>query len=201
MIQFTCSSCLAKFKVSDDTAGKKGKCPKCGSAIEIPATGSSDADDVLLAPATSDDSGEIPLADETPKKAVTHAARQSPMPAAKGLVITTFQDIAVVDLQHSSILDGLVIDGIGKELYVLVDQQARRKIIMDFAKVKFMSSQMLGVIITLHKKSAAIKGQVILCGLNKDLMNVFTIMKLDKIVRIVKDESEAMAVLGFKGGA
>jgi predicted Zn finger-like uncharacterized protein len=33
----TCSNCQAKIKVPDSAAGKKGKCPKCGTVMTIPA--------------------------------------------------------------------------------------------------------------------------------------------------------------------
>lgn len=33
----TCSNCQSKIRVPDSAAGKKGKCPKCGSVIVIPA--------------------------------------------------------------------------------------------------------------------------------------------------------------------
>ena len=36
MIHFSCSSCGAKFKVSDDKGGKTGKCTQCGSVLNIP---------------------------------------------------------------------------------------------------------------------------------------------------------------------
>ncbi len=36
-MQITCSNCQSKIKVPDSAAGKKGKCPKCGTVIAIPA--------------------------------------------------------------------------------------------------------------------------------------------------------------------
>jgi predicted Zn finger-like uncharacterized protein len=33
----TCSNCESKIRVPDSAAGKKGKCPKCGTVIAIPA--------------------------------------------------------------------------------------------------------------------------------------------------------------------
>ncbi len=36
MIEFICKNCGQKFKVSDQQAGKKGKCPKCKQTIIIP---------------------------------------------------------------------------------------------------------------------------------------------------------------------
>ena len=106
------------------------------------------------------------------------------------------QDITVVGFQTTQILDAPAIEEIAQQLYPLVDKQARRKIVLDFDKVKFLSSQMLGVLITLHKKSAAIKGRVVLCGLRPELKKVFTIMKLERVLSIVDDESGAIQALG-----
>lgn len=36
-MQVTCSNCQTKIRVPDSAAGKKGKCPKCGTIIAIPA--------------------------------------------------------------------------------------------------------------------------------------------------------------------
>ena len=37
MISFTCAKCQATLKVGDDKAGMKGKCPKCGQLLVVPA--------------------------------------------------------------------------------------------------------------------------------------------------------------------
>lgn len=36
MIHFSCSGCKTRLNVSEDKAGRKGKCPKCGTPIQIP---------------------------------------------------------------------------------------------------------------------------------------------------------------------
>src|SRR5205085_11696902 len=35
-MQIVCTSCQAKIKVPDSAAGKKGKCPKCGTVLTLP---------------------------------------------------------------------------------------------------------------------------------------------------------------------
>ena len=37
-IQVQCPQCQSVLKVRDDMAGRKGKCPKCGTTVSIPAT-------------------------------------------------------------------------------------------------------------------------------------------------------------------
>src|SRR5262245_133329 len=47
-IAFNCSECDAPLKLSDDLAGKKCKCPKCGAVNAVP---DGDEDAVQAAPA------------------------------------------------------------------------------------------------------------------------------------------------------
>lgn len=36
MIHFSCQKCHTKFKIADDAAGKKVRCPKCRTALKVP---------------------------------------------------------------------------------------------------------------------------------------------------------------------
>ncbi|MGE3804411.1 MAG: hypothetical protein AB7K24_07045, partial [Gemmataceae bacterium] len=38
-IAFSCTSCGKSFRVPDDMAGKKGKCPQCQTVFRIPVEG------------------------------------------------------------------------------------------------------------------------------------------------------------------
>jgi|GEM_PF-3045094 len=38
MIEFNCSECGKKLKVTGDAAGKRGKCPQCGALLRVPET-------------------------------------------------------------------------------------------------------------------------------------------------------------------
>lgn len=35
-IRVSCHSCSASFKVKDEYAGKRGKCPQCGNPVVVP---------------------------------------------------------------------------------------------------------------------------------------------------------------------
>ncbi len=47
-IEFSCAGCGQKLRVSDESAGKRAKCPKCSQVNEIPT--SADEDDLRLLP-------------------------------------------------------------------------------------------------------------------------------------------------------
>jgi len=116
--------------------------------------------------------------------------------AAARLMIHSMRDVTVVNFEDSSILDAAQIEAIGKALYDLVDVRNIRKLILDFSKVQFLSSSALGVLITLRSKCEAARGTLVICGLRKDLMQVFEITNLKKLFTFRSDEEEALAVFG-----
>lgn len=115
---------------------------------------------------------------------------------ASRIVVQEYAGVTVVTFSDSSILDSATIEQLGKDLYHLIDTLNKQKLIVDFCNVKFLSSQVLGVLITLNKKAAAIKGTLVFCGLKSDLMKVFTITNLDKLFRFFPNDSAALKHFG-----
>lgn len=119
------------------------------------------------------------------------------MSVAPKILIQKMWDVTIVDFQEARLLEAEQIEAIGRQLYRLVDEMDVKKIILDFAKVQFLASAAIGVLMNLHKKSTAIKGTFIICGMRKDLMKVFEIMRLTKVFRFAANEDEALAQLGY----
>lgn len=119
------------------------------------------------------------------------------MSVAPKIVVQKMWDVTVVDFQEARLLDAQQIDAIGKELYRLVDEMDVKKLILDFGQVQFLASAAIGILMNLHKKSTAIKGTFIICSLRKELMKVFEIMKLTKVLKFAANEDEALAQLGY----
>jgi len=120
--------------------------------------------------------------------------------AGNKLVIHPMGDVTVVNFADTSILDTAQIEEIGKELYRLTDELDKKKILLDFSKVQFMSSSAIGVLITLRKKATANKGNLVICGMKKELMKVFEIMNLKKLFQFAANETEALSALGVTTG-
>jgi len=108
------------------------------------------------------------------------------------LLVTDYAGVTVVTFQDNSILDSRQIEQIGTELYALVEKQHKTKLVLDFANVRFLGSQTLGVIINLHKKIKTAGGELVVCSLKKDLMKVFKITSLDKLFKFFKDDAAAL---------
>jgi anti-sigma B factor antagonist len=119
--------------------------------------------------------------------------------SAGSLVIQKMWDVTIVDFQDVRLTESQQLDSIGEELYRLVDEMDRKKLVLDFTKVQFLASAAVGVLMKLHRKSTAIKGTFIICGLRPQLMKVFEIMKLTKLLKFAPNEQEALRALGYAG--
>ena len=80
----------------------------------------------------------------------------------------------------------------------IVDAMAvdnRRKLVLDFEKVQYLSSQAIGIILTLNKKMAPLKySKLILCGVGPKLMELLKITRLDRILTIKPTQQDAVKV-------
>jgi len=117
------------------------------------------------------------------------------------LVIQEIGGVTVANFGGSSILDGTTVDALGRQLFDLIDNQARRKVLLDFTRVKFLSSSMLGVLIRMQKRAGAIGGRVAILGMKPDLHRVFKISRLDKLFDFYDDEDDAFHSFGAFSGS
>jgi anti-sigma B factor antagonist len=109
-------------------------------------------------------------------------------PRRRRLEVEDIGDVTVVKFVDRRILDEQNIQIIGDQLFSLVDEVGRRKVLLNFASVEFLSSAALGKFITLQKKLQAANGRLILCNIDPEIHEVFEITKLDKFFTIMKDE-------------
>ncbi len=119
------------------------------------------------------------------------------MGAAAKLLIHPIKDVTIVNIEEMRILDSLEVEQIGSELFSLVDDKNRKKLIVDFTKVRILSSSALGMLLTLRKKAETIKGTLVLCGLRDDLKKVFKISGLDKLFTFAENEEAALSKFGI----
>ena len=68
----------------------------------------------------------------------------------------------------------------------------RRRIILDFRNVDYLSSAALGKFITLNKKVAGAGGKLVLCNIDPNIYEVFEITKLNKLFNIQREEQQAL---------
>lgn len=110
--------------------------------------------------------------------------------------VQNVEKFTVIEFKTASLMDQIILEDIGKELYRLIDEEDRRRIVMDFERVEYISSQMIGVILTMQKKLAALKNsRFVLCAVGPKLMELLKITRLDRILTLKPSQREAVKVV------
>jgi len=115
----------------------------------------------------------------------------SAQPHRRRLEVENVGDATVVCLTDRKILVEQNIQAIGEQLFNLVGE-GRKKLLLNFRNVEYMSSAVLGMLVTLNKKVQMAGGKLVLCSIDPQIQEVFAITKLDKLFVIRGDEQEAL---------
>jgi len=112
---------------------------------------------------------------------------------ATDIIISNIGKATVVEFQVPSLMDPLMLESLSVRLVALVDEQDRRILILDFARVQYLSSQAIGVVITLHRKLSALpNSKFLLCGINSKLAELLKLTRLDRVLTIKPTQKEAI---------
>ncbi|HUI65599.1 MAG TPA: STAS domain-containing protein [Bacteroidota bacterium] len=75
-------------------------------------------------------------------------------------------------------------------------QQGTKKLIIDLAKVTYLNSTAIGVLVSAHTTFSKNKGHVKVCGINKNINNIFVITKLTLVFDVCETREDAVAGFG-----
>ena len=107
--------------------------------------------------------------------------------------VTTDRDVTVVALLDEEILHENTINDITKTLFLLVDEKSPMQMLVNFAAVKRLSSDMLGTLLRLLKRINQNQGDLKLCSIIPPLYEMFAITKVNQIFDIYDDEKTALS--------
>jgi anti-sigma B factor antagonist len=107
--------------------------------------------------------------------------------------VTKVNDTTVVQLTEESITDPLYIIELSDELASTLKNADPPDMLIDFTKVEFLSSTMLGTLTRLFRQTHEQEGRIRLCGIRPSVLEVFRITKLDTIFDIQPDAQSALA--------
>jgi anti-sigma B factor antagonist len=71
-------------------------------------------------------------------------------------------------------------------------QQGVKKLVIDLSKVTYLNSTAIGVLVSAHTSYARNKGQVKLCGINRNIDNIFVITKLTLVLDVAETREDAI---------
>lgn len=100
-----------------------------------------------------------------------------------------------MEFRTTSLMDPLQLERIAGAIYPLVDTQDKRLVVLDFSAVRYLSSQAIGILLTLKRKLDTAKhSKLVLCGVNDTLMQLLKITRLDRVLTIKPTQREAVKV-------
>lgn len=71
-------------------------------------------------------------------------------------------------------------------------EQGTKKLVIDLSKVTYLNSTAIGVLVSAHTTFSKNKGHVKLCGINKNINNIFVITKLALVFDVYDSRNEAI---------
>ena len=102
---------------------------------------------------------------------------------SESAIIVTFID--------EKILEEKDIQSLQESVMAVIEQAEGVNFILDFCKVRFLSSAVLGLLIRVSKKIYERDGQLKLCNISPKIYDIFKITRLTKIFDIYPDVESA----------
>ena len=108
------------------------------------------------------------------------------------LDVSEVGDVTLIRFVDRRILDATNIEELGGELFALIEQENRKKLLLNFSDVEFLSSAALNKMIILDKRLKSDGGALKLCCLRPEIHEVFMITRLNQLFDIREDENEGL---------
>jgi len=97
-------------------------------------------------------------------------------------------DVTIVTFEEGNILEDQQIRRLERALMPVIRENQQKRLVLNFAKVKFMSSAFLGLLVKVHKRTIDAGGHLQLFNLDPKIQKVFEITQLTKVFDIVRVE-------------
>jgi len=118
--------------------------------------------------------------------------------SASRLISRVDNGVTIVQFTDAKVIDQRNINQIGAELTEMVEEGGALKVLINMTNVRYLSSAVLGKLISLHKALTARKGVMKLCNIAPPIYEVFEITRLTKVFSIYKTEEEALSAFRLK---
>lgn len=102
-------------------------------------------------------------------------------------VVATFNDGPLDEEQN--------IEELGQSLFQLIDQYGFRRVAIDLSLTSFVTSAVLGKLITMHRRIHRVDGHLVLFGLQKPVQLVMHRSNLLEYFQVVDSRDDALARL------
>jgi anti-anti-sigma factor len=109
------------------------------------------------------------------------------------LRVRTVERTAVVRFEDAEILfEEKAVHMVRRELRRLIEEEGHTRLVVNLAGVRYLSSEVLGILAGLQREVNPVRGSIVLCGLEPLLRDIVRITHLDRVFDVCGDEVEAL---------
>ena len=113
------------------------------------------------------------------------------------LRVRTIERAAILRFEGAEILfEESAVRAVSEQLNRLVDE-GHTRLVVNFGGVRYLSSDVLGILAAVHKKIERARGRIQLCELDPLLRDMLRITHLDRVLDVCTDEAEALELLAY----
>jgi anti-sigma B factor antagonist len=111
------------------------------------------------------------------------------------MAVRQLGSITVIDFRDRRLIDTARIEALGEQIGEIIANTPAIKLLISFEKVEYLSSTMLNVLIGIDNAIKRKQGKLALANLQPELQKVFTLMKLNKVMKICKSTDDAISAM------
>jgi anti-anti-sigma factor len=111
------------------------------------------------------------------------------------LRVRTIERTAIVRFEDAEVLfEESVVHVVGQQFHRLLEE-GHTRLVVNFGGVRYLSSEVLGILAGLQREVEQTRGRIQLCGLDPLLRDMVRITHLDRVFDICGDEAEALGLM------
>jgi len=103
--------------------------------------------------------------------------------------------VVVVIIDREKLLEDKDIQSLEETINPIIDENDPLRMVVDFSKVEYLSSSVLGLLIRVNNTIKERSGSICLCNISSRIYGIFKITRLDKVFHIFDKTEEAVAHL------
>ena len=109
--------------------------------------------------------------------------------------LTEFDDVVVINFNASRLNDEENIENLGDDMFSLVQNYNCRKVVASLTVVEYLTSSVLGKLITLHRRLHRSDGRLVVCNLQPTVRELMATSKLLTYFTVTETADEAVEIL------